>query len=266
MGLPRTNAKSTTWIASPRRVDEFKNYYKLLGVPRDAGADEIKKAFRKLAHSYHPDVSREADAVQGMSEPNEANAVLSDVEKRAAYDAIGRDRKAGDSFTPAPSWYAGFEFSGGGSPMDDGDHSAFFEELFGRMGSPSSAPPQLSEVSQFGHRRPPATGGQSLGGHDPARRESGPVDPACRPGRDRLCRCGDGCMCAGRSLARLDRSAPARGLEQAMVRQRIVDDLLTHDATPTAKAPRFNADDMRHVRRVTRLECDFNLVPELAHS
>lgn len=121
---------------------EFKDYYKVLGVPRDAGADEIKKAFRKLARKYHPDVSKEADAVQRMSELNEANAVLSDVEKRAAYDAIGRDRKAGESFTPPPGWDAGYEFSGRGSPMDEGDHSAFFEELFGRMGRQSSAPPR----------------------------------------------------------------------------------------------------------------------------
>lgn len=106
----------------------------MLGVAHDASAEEVKKAFRKLARKYHPDVSKAADAADRMSELNEANAVLSDVEKRAAYDSIGRDRKAGEHFTPPPGWDAGFEFSGGGSPMGGGRHSAFFDELFGRMG------------------------------------------------------------------------------------------------------------------------------------
>lgn len=118
---------------------EFKDYYKVLGVPRDAAAGDIKKAFRKLARKYHPDVSKAPDAAARMSELNEANAVLSDVEKRAAYDSIGQDRQAGESFTPPPGWDAGFEFSGRGSPMGDSDHSAFFDELFGRMGRPARA-------------------------------------------------------------------------------------------------------------------------------
>lgn len=63
---------------------EFKDYYQILGVPRDAGADDIKKAYRKLARRYHPDVSKEADASARMAEVNEANTVLSDPEKRAA--------------------------------------------------------------------------------------------------------------------------------------------------------------------------------------
>ncbi|MDP3167499.1 MAG: DnaJ C-terminal domain-containing protein [Hydrogenophaga sp.] len=123
-------------------MTEFKDYYKVLGVPRDASADDIKKAFRKLARKYHPDVSKVPDAVARMSELNEANAVLSDVEKRAAYDSIGHDLQAGESFTPPPGWDAGFEFRGRGSPMGDGDHSAFFDELFGRMGRQARAPPR----------------------------------------------------------------------------------------------------------------------------
>ena len=72
---------------------EFKDYYQVLGVPRDATAEQIKKAFRRLARKYHPDVSREPDAAARMSEVNEAHAVLSDPEKRAAYDAIGQGRR-----------------------------------------------------------------------------------------------------------------------------------------------------------------------------
>ncbi len=114
---------------------EFKDYYQTLGVARDATAEEIKKAFRKLARKYHPDVSKEADAAQRMSEVNEAYAVLSDAEKRAAYDQLGRGYRPGQDFRPPPDWDAGFEFSGRGfSPHETADFSDFFAELFGRMG------------------------------------------------------------------------------------------------------------------------------------
>jgi curved DNA-binding protein len=116
---------------------EFKDYYQLLGVARDASADDIKKAYRRLARKYHPDVSKEADAAARMSEVNEAYAVLSDAERRAAYDELGRGRRAGERFTPPPDWDAGFEFSGGASGpsgFEDGAYSDFFAELFGRMG------------------------------------------------------------------------------------------------------------------------------------
>ena len=115
---------------------EFKDYYRTLGVTRDATADDLKKAFRKLARKYHPDVSREADAEQRMREVNEAYAVLSDPEKRAAYDQLGRGYQPGQEFRPPPDWDAGFEFSGRGfSPHEAADFSDFFAELFGRMGS-----------------------------------------------------------------------------------------------------------------------------------
>ena len=114
---------------------QFKDYYAVLGVARDATADDIKKAYRKLARKYHPDVSKEADAAARMSEINEAHTVLSDPERRAAYDAIGQGHQAGERFTPPPDWDAGFEFRGGRPEgMDAGEFSDFFAELFGRMG------------------------------------------------------------------------------------------------------------------------------------
>jgi curved DNA-binding protein len=114
---------------------QFKDYYQTLGVARDATAEEIKKSFRKLARKYHPDVSKEKDAESRMKEVNEAYTVLSDPEKRAAYDQLGRDYRPGQDFRPPPDWDAGFEFSGGGSsPREAADFSDFFSELFGRMG------------------------------------------------------------------------------------------------------------------------------------
>jgi curved DNA-binding protein len=112
---------------------QFKDYYQVLGVPRDAAEGDIKKAFRKLARKYHPDVSKEPDAQARMQEINEANAVLSDAEKRAAYDQLGRGYQPGQDFRPPPDWDAGFEHSGHGfSPGESADFSEFFAEMFGR--------------------------------------------------------------------------------------------------------------------------------------
>jgi len=118
---------------------EFKDYYKILGVAKTATADEIKKAYRKLARKYHPDVSKEADAEVHMKEVNEANAVLSDPEKRAAYDQAGSAYRPGQEFQPPPDWGAGFEFSDGGAHGPYGGNSAefsdFFSSLFGQPGT-----------------------------------------------------------------------------------------------------------------------------------
>ena len=111
---------------------EFRDYYQTLGVQRSATADEIKKAYRRLARKYHPDVSKEADAAARMSAINEANTVLSDPEKRAAYDALGRRPPPGQDFRPPPGWDAGFEFSGGGFDAGEDEFSDFFANLFGR--------------------------------------------------------------------------------------------------------------------------------------
>jgi curved DNA-binding protein len=112
---------------------EFKDYYKILGVARDASADEIKRARRKLARKYHPDVSKESDAAERMKEINEANEVLGDPEKRAAYDQIGQQWSGGQEFRPPPGWDAGFEFSGGPDMGAGADFSEFFESLFGGL-------------------------------------------------------------------------------------------------------------------------------------
>ena len=118
---------------------DFKDYYAILGVARDATAADIKKAFRKQARKYHPDVSKEKDAELRMQEINEANTVLSDPEKRAAYDQLGRGHQPGQSFRPPPDWDAGFEFAGNGAAGEQAGYSDFFAELFGRMGRESGA-------------------------------------------------------------------------------------------------------------------------------
>ncbi len=112
---------------------QFKDYYQIMGVARDATQDEIKRAYRKLARKYHPDVSKVADAEVRFKELGEAYEVLKDAEKRAAYDQLGADFKGGQDFRPPPDWNAGFEFSGGGfTGGDAADYSDFFESLFGR--------------------------------------------------------------------------------------------------------------------------------------
>lgn len=114
---------------------EYKDYYQILGVDRDASQDEIKKAYRKLARKYHPDVSDEADAEQKFKEVGEAYEVLKDPEKRAAYDQLGSDWQQGQQFDPPPGWDQGFEFHGGGfTGADEEAFSEFFENLFGRGG------------------------------------------------------------------------------------------------------------------------------------
>jgi curved DNA-binding protein len=114
---------------------QYKDYYKIMGLSRDVGKDDIKRAYRKLARKYHPDVSKETDAEAKFKELGEAYEVLKDPEKRAAYDQLGADWKAGQDFRPPPNWNEGFEFKGGGfTGCDSGAFSDFFEQLFGRSG------------------------------------------------------------------------------------------------------------------------------------
>lgn len=111
---------------------EFKDYYKVMGLDRDATQDDIKRAYRKLARKYHPDVSKAADAEARFKELGEAYEVLKDPEKRAAYDQLGANWKAGQDFRPPPDWNQGFEFHGRGfTDADASQFSDFFESLFG---------------------------------------------------------------------------------------------------------------------------------------
>lgn len=90
---------------------KYKDYYKVLGVERGAAEEDIKKAYRRLARKYHPDVSKEKNAEEKFKEVGEAYEVLKDPEKRAAYDQIGQHR-SGQDFRPPPDWgerFAGFE-------------------------------------------------------------------------------------------------------------------------------------------------------------
>ncbi|KUK86238.1 MAG: Chaperone DnaJ domain protein [Synergistales bacterium 58_81] len=129
---------------------KFRDYYEILGVPRNASQNDIQKAFRKLARKYHPDVNKDPDADNRFKEINEAYEVLRDPEKRKKYDALGADWKNGQDFSPPPGWEGVFQFGGdggGGSPFSD-----FFEAIFGSMGGFNTM------------------GGQRFGGHSLRRR------------------------------------------------------------------------------------------------
>ncbi len=118
---------------------EFKDYYKVMGVARDATETQIKQAYRKLARKYHPDVSKEKDAEARFKEVGEAYEVLKSPEKRAAYDQLGQGPRAGEDFRPPPDWGTGFEFSGAGG--NDAAYSDFFESLFGAQGRAGARAP-----------------------------------------------------------------------------------------------------------------------------
>ena len=132
---------------------DYKDYYKILGVARGASQDEIKRAYRKLARKYHPDVSKEPNAEEKFKELQEANEVLKDAEKRAAYDQLGSNWRQGQQFTPPPNWGAGFEHSRSFRQGDDAGFSDFFSSLFGARGG--------FEQQRSGSRRGFASAGDS---------------------------------------------------------------------------------------------------------
>jgi len=104
---------------------EYKDYYEILGVPKDVSKENLKKSYRKLARKYHPDVSKEADAEAKFKELGEAYEVLKDPEKRAQYDQFGSNYKNGQSFTPPPGW------GQQGGAAGAGNFSSFFDSMFG---------------------------------------------------------------------------------------------------------------------------------------
>ena len=114
---------------------EYKDYYKILGVERDATEAKIKSAYRKLARQYHPDVNKSPDAVNKFKDINEAYEVLSDKEKKSRYDSLGANWQQGANFTPPPG-FEGFNFNnfnqgGFSQSFSGGDFSDFFSSIFG---------------------------------------------------------------------------------------------------------------------------------------
>lgn len=127
----------------------YKDYYKILGVARDAGQDEIKRVYRRLARKYHPDVSKEQNAEDKFKEVQEAYEVLKDPEKRVAYDQLGSNWRSGQEFRAPPDWGRNFEFSSssfGGA--EDGGFSDFFSSLFGQR-SPLGGGPRAGAGRGF---------------------------------------------------------------------------------------------------------------------
>ena len=120
---------------------EFRDYYDILGVPRSASQDEIKKAFRQKSRQYHPDVSQEPNAEEKFKQVGEAYEVLKDPDTRNRYDMMGANYKHGQNVNPPPGWQ-GFDFGQGGGfgggAGGSGAFSDFFEAFFGRGGARSN--------------------------------------------------------------------------------------------------------------------------------
>lgn len=122
---------------------KYKDYYAVLGVPRDADLEQIKKSYRKLARQFHPDVSKEPNAEAQFKEAGEAYATLKDADKRAAYDQLGKQPE-GQEFSPPPQWRQDFGTgnfgSANGASFDDIDLSDLFAAMGrGRAGDPKGA-------------------------------------------------------------------------------------------------------------------------------
>ena len=129
---------------------QYRDYYEILGVTRSADAGEIKRAYRKLARKFHPDVSKEKNAEDKFKEVQEAYEVLRDTDKRAAYDQLGRDFRNGQQFRPPPDWAQRFGNAGGGQRFSDlNGFSDFFSSLFGGASPGAGHSPQTD--SDAGH-------------------------------------------------------------------------------------------------------------------
>ena len=128
---------------------QYRDYYEILGVTRAADADEIKRAYRKLARKFHPDVSKEKNAEEKFKEVQEAYEVLRDADKRSAYDQLGRDFRNGQQFRPPPDWSQRFGQGGGQRFSDLNGFSDFFSSLFG--GSAYGGAPAGQQEADAGH-------------------------------------------------------------------------------------------------------------------
>ncbi len=109
---------------------KYKDYYNLLGVARNASVDDIKKAYRKLARKYHPDVSKDAEGEAKFKDVSEAYQTLKDSEKRAAYDQLG-SHQSGEEFAPSRDWADAFNthFNNGATSFEGADLSDLFAQF-----------------------------------------------------------------------------------------------------------------------------------------
>ena len=117
---------------------EYKDYYKILDVQRDASEAEIKQSYRRLARKYHPDVSKVANAEARFKELGEAYEVLKDGEKRKSYDQLGANWKSGEQFRPPPGWGGAGQGGFQGGAGAQGGFSDFFESVFGGGRGPAA--------------------------------------------------------------------------------------------------------------------------------
>ena len=130
---------------------KFRDYYEVLGVPRTATADEIKRAYRQLARKHHPDLTPAAErakSAERFKEINEAHEVLSDPDKRAKYDALGANWKSGMDYTPPPGAGGWRAEAGEGQWEDLGGFSDFFASIFGRPAGRASGIPRRSATAR----------------------------------------------------------------------------------------------------------------------
>jgi curved DNA-binding protein len=150
---------------------KFKDYYETLGVVRDATTDEIKKAYRKLAHKYHPDISKDPQGEEKFKEVNEAYKTLKDPELRKAYDELGK-HSTGENFQPPPDWASHFSQAGmGGFSTSDFASAGGFEGI------------DLSDLfEELARTRGGQAGG--FGGAHHGTRGGGQGQPFPRPGQD----------------------------------------------------------------------------------
>jgi curved DNA-binding protein len=133
---------------------KYKDYYQILGVERGASDEVVKKAYRKLARKYHPDVSKEKDATERFQELSEAYETLRDKEKRAAYDALGA-HGAGQDFRPPPDWFSRYGAqagAGAGGPGMDDLGGIDLSDLFAAFGAMGGGPGGGHAARGFGAR------------------------------------------------------------------------------------------------------------------